>query len=487
MRHGLLAVTRSDLADPRPALADARARLARSSLGQVEAVAVSGATGAGLDDLRAGLDRLVARLPRPDPTGPIRLWLDRSFTIRGTGTVVTGTLSAGTLCVGDVLALRTREVTVRGLQLTGQVHHQARAVARVALNLRGVSTRDVGRGDVLTTPDAWHWTHLLDVRLDTERRLPVELVLHLGTAAVPVRLRPLGVGLARLTVAEALPVRAGDRAVLRDPGRHAVAAGLLVLDADPPALNRRGAATARAAVLAHAGGRPDAGREIARRGAVRRADLRRLGIHVDGLAARRIGEWLVDETTWRNWVAALPRTLDAWAQRDPLQPAPALGVLRHALDLPDDLQLCAAVVAAAGYAVRDGRVIRPDVEIGTTVAGAAGAALATLVDRLRERPFAAPDRDELSRLGIGARQLAAAVRAGLVLRLGDDVVLLPDAPAAAAAALARLPQPFTTSEARRALDTTRRVAVPLLEHLDALGTTERVDAAHRRFPECAHQ
>src|SRR5947209_7252386 len=79
VRHAVLAVTRSDLADPAPALADARARLAATSLGEVEGVAVSGATGAGLDDVRAALDRLVAHLPEPDERAPVRLWLDRSF------------------------------------------------------------------------------------------------------------------------------------------------------------------------------------------------------------------------------------------------------------------------------------------------------------------------------------------------------------------------------------------------------------------------
>uniref|UniRef100_UPI0029C6E0E2 GTP-binding protein n=1 Tax=Micromonospora sp. RTP1Z1 TaxID=2994043 RepID=UPI0029C6E0E2 len=80
--YGLLAVTRADLADPGPALAQARTEIAATSLGEVAAVAVSGATGAGLPELRAALDRLVARLPAPAVDAPVRLWVDRSFTIR---------------------------------------------------------------------------------------------------------------------------------------------------------------------------------------------------------------------------------------------------------------------------------------------------------------------------------------------------------------------------------------------------------------------
>ena len=80
---------------------------------------------------------------------------------------------------------------------------------------------------------------------------------------------------------------------------------------------------------------------------------------------------------------------------------------------------------------------------------------------------------------LGVRELAAAERAGRMLRLRDGVVLLPTAPALAMRELARLEQPFTTSQARQALDTTRRVAIPLLEHLDARGWTRRLDAGHR--------
>ena len=120
VEHGLLAVTRSDLADPGPALARATAEIAATSLGTVDAVAVSGRTGAGLDDLRAALDRLVARLPAPDTGAPVRLWVDRCFTIRGSGTVVTGTLGAGTVRVDDELEAvagdGTARVRVRGLE-----------------------------------------------------------------------------------------------------------------------------------------------------------------------------------------------------------------------------------------------------------------------------------------------------------------------------------------------------------------------------------
>src|SRR5215475_875680 len=255
--HGLLAVTRSDRAEPGPARDRALAEMAGTSLGMVEAVAVSGRTGAGLDDLRAALDRLVARLPAADPAAPVRLWVDRAFTVRGSGTVVTGTLAAG--AVGDELLLApgSRPAAVRAVQSLGRARQRVSGTARVAANLRGVRLEDVRRGCALLTPDRWLSTEVLDVRLHGVRsrhgpaRLPAELTLHLGSAAVPARLRPLGTGplgadTARLSLARPLPLRIGDRGLLRDPGRRQVVAGVTALDVCPPPLTRRSAAAARA-------------------------------------------------------------------------------------------------------------------------------------------------------------------------------------------------------------------------------------------------
>ena len=240
MRYGVLAVTRSDLADPHPATVQARAELAATSLGDVEAVAVSGATGAGLDALREALDRLVARLPPPDVEAPVRLWVDRSFSIKGSGTVVTGTLGAGSLDTGTELALAAtgRLVHVRALQSLGAPVSRATAVARVAVNLRGVERTDVRRGDALVTPGRFQLTDLVDVRLsgDPVDRLPTALTLHIGSAAVTAQVRPLGTETARLRLDRPLPLRVGDRALLRDPGRHHVAGGVTVLDVVPPPL-----------------------------------------------------------------------------------------------------------------------------------------------------------------------------------------------------------------------------------------------------------
>jgi selenocysteine-specific elongation factor len=479
LQHGLLAVTRSDLADPGPALEEARAQLAMTSLGDVPAVAVSGATGQGVDELRSALGDLVARLPEPDLGARVRLWVDRSFTIQGSGTVVTGTLAAGTLAVGDELELDGARVRIRGLQQLGEPREQVCAVARVAVNLRSVSREQVTRGQALLTPGQWRASTLLDVRLNaTATELPAELVLHLGSASVPVHVRPLDAGHARLSLLHPLPAQTGDRGILRDPGRQSVAAGVLVLDADPPPLRRRGAAARRASDLASHTGRPDLHTEVRRRGAVRRADLPVLGLDADApvpSGVEQVGEWLVDDDAWARWISALGQAVREHAQATPLDPAMPVEAARRAATVPDT-RLVLPLAVAAGLEVADGRVRLPG---GGSSLGAAEAGLQELESRLRDTPFLAPERDEIRAWGLGRRELAAAEKAARVVRLADEVVLLPSAPALAMRELARLPQPFTLSEARQALGTTRRVAVPLLEHLDRRGWTRRVDAAHR--------
>ena len=140
IRHVLLAVTRCDLADPGPARATAAAKLAAAGLGPVPAVAVSAVTGQGLPRLRAELAALAGRMAAPDPSAPVRLWVDRAFSIAGSGTVVTGTLPAGTVARGDELLLAPgmTPVRVRGLESLGDPVATATGVARVALNLRGL-------------------------------------------------------------------------------------------------------------------------------------------------------------------------------------------------------------------------------------------------------------------------------------------------------------------------------------------------------------
>ncbi|GIF06870.1 selenocysteine-specific translation elongation factor [Actinoplanes siamensis] len=468
VRHGLLVVTRADLADPEPALAAAAAEIAATSLGKVPAVAVSGVTGAGLDELRAALDRLAGELPPGDGDAAVRLWIDRAFTVRGAGTVVTGTLGAGSLRTGDELELTglAKPVRVRGLQSLGAPADSVGAVARVAVNLRGVGKEAVTRGAALLTPGRFRSTELIDVRVDGDpvAGLPSTVMLHVGSAAVPVRVRPLGADTARLRLGRALPLRIGDRALLRDPGRHHVAGGVTVLDVAPPGLRRRGAAAARAAELAELSGQPDLAGELRRRRLAHRDELLRMGVAPDGEPV--VGEWFADPGHWAALGARVATEVADYVTRNPLEPGIPVEELRHRLGVPDR-----ALVEA---------LVQPPLTVrGGRVGGAQRSLPAELVRAVEKafdpaQPFLAPETYRLRELGLGTRQLAAAVRLGLLVQVAPNVVLPADAPAAAAGVLAALPQPFTLSEARQALGTSRRVAVPLLELLDRTGATHRL-------------
>jgi selenocysteine-specific elongation factor len=477
VRHALLAVTKADVADPAPVLADVRERLAGTSMGDVPGLAVSALTGAGLPELTTALETLLVGLPEPDPAAPVRLWIDRAFTIRGAGTVVTGTLAAGSVGEGDRLHLGDRAVVVRGVQSLGAPVARATATARVALNLRGVAVEELSRGDALLTPDAFRRTTLVDVTLTgaaPEGRLPAEPMVHVGSATVAARLRPLAGAVVRLRLAAALPLRVGDRLLIRDPGARRVF-GADVRDVDPPELRRRGAARQRAAEL---GAQPDgtagAAADLGRRRIVRAADFIAMGWPVPADATVH-GPWLLAAGVADRLAAQVPDAVTRYRRLRPLEPGPPAEVVRRALDLPDAELL--PVVVRPPLVLRDGRVVDAATDLPEPVQRAVDGIRA----RLAADPFAAPEAGDLVAAGLGVRELAAAVRSGQLVRITDGVYLAPGVAEQARARLAGIDSPFTVSQARQAWGTSRRVAVPLMEWLDARGVTARLPDNSRRL------
>jgi selenocysteine-specific elongation factor len=522
VRHGLLVITRSDLADPGPATRQALAEIARTSLGAVEAVQVSAVTGRGLDELLAALSRLTAALDGRPPAGAgVRLWIDRSFTIKGAGTVVTGTLPAGTIRNGQELLLTpsSEPVRVRGLQALGEPADHVDGVARVALNLRGVPADLPARGMALIEPGRWTLTTELDVRItpppaDPQPKFPPDLLLHIGAARTRARLRLLGPAgpwiYARLRLREPLPLHVGDRVLLRDPGAAGLAIyGATVLDPAPPPLGRRGAAAAAVRELSAWPAVPTAADLLRRHKLLRAPALVAAGL--TDLPAAVAGDWRADPAHWSALRAELSVAVAAFCADDPLAPGMPAEAARASLRLPAR-DLVTALVG--GDVTRDGGYLRisarqavepapaPDpgprpahvsassAQVSADAAASAArlppaiaAAVRTVLDDLAREPFAAPDTERLRGLGLDAKALATAARAGLLLRVADLVVLAPDAAAQAAATLAELDQPFTTSQARQALRTSRRVAIPLLEYLDRARITERLPGDFRRIRE----
>ncbi|MCU1590540.1 MAG: translation elongation factor, partial [Frankiales bacterium] len=218
---------------------------------------------------------------------------------------------------------------------------------------------------------------------------------------------------------------------------------------------------------------PELVTEVARRGAVRAADLELLGIDIAPTPGVHVeGDWLVDARQWSGWVSALAEVVARHGATHRLDPGMPADEARHAIGVPD-VRLVAPLASAAGLEQGAGRLLQPG------AVPALGPGFVALAERLDGDAFSAPEQPDLEALGLGRREIAAAVSAGRLLRLRDEVLLLPDAPARAMRLLSGLPQPFTASAARQALGTTRRVAIPLLEHLDERGWTRRVDGSLR--------
>jgi selenocysteine-specific elongation factor len=237
---GVVAVTKADVADSAPAAAQAA-----ELLPGVEVVATSARTGSGLDELRAALDRVAGRLPgragpQRDPAA-VRLHVDRAFTIRGAGTVVTGTLWSGAAGRGDEVVVLPSEhrARIRSVQVHGEATDRADAGQRVALNLAGIEVGDVARGDVVAAPGAGlrpAW--IVDVALDLgEARHELSsggrVHVHHGTREAPARAVPLGGRFFQLRLERPLVAAAGDRLVVRRVAPPDTLGGGTVLDPRP--------------------------------------------------------------------------------------------------------------------------------------------------------------------------------------------------------------------------------------------------------------
>jgi selenocysteine-specific elongation factor len=339
------------------------------------------------------------------------------------------------------------------------------AQARVAVNLRGVAREDVARGMALVTPGAWTMTDAVDVACAHDE-LPAEVVVHIGAAAVPARLRRLGPGAARLNLAATLPLHVGDRVLLRDPASRRVAGGD-VAEVAPRPLVRRGDAARLASGLRSA---VDAAGYVGRRGVCAVSVVQAAGFDIPSRGVHRIGSWLVSVDRWQLIREHVQRRLSA-------PPVATAGVpvaaLAGELDLPSPDIVVAVAAEIPGVVCDDGRLRRP-VDAEPDAPG-----LRALLTRLHDDPLDAPDAVELAALDVGRVDLGIAVRRGRLLRLSDGIYVGAAAPQRAAELLADLPEPFTVADARQRLRSSRRVVVPLLEHLDATRATRRLADGRR--------
>jgi selenocysteine-specific elongation factor len=237
VQRGVVAVTKADLADP-----EGVSRQAQELMPDAEVLAVSARSGWGISELVAGLERAAAPAPgRFADCDAARLHVDRVFTIRGAGTVVTGTLWSGSMARGDqvkVLPTATRvRVRVRGVQVHGEPVQRAAAGQRVAVNLSGVAISDVSRGDVITSAGSdLSPSFRLDAALEFGPREPEHgerVQVHHGTRESPARVTWLGGRFWQLRLEQPLVGAAGDRVVIRQIAPPDTLGGGVILDCAP--------------------------------------------------------------------------------------------------------------------------------------------------------------------------------------------------------------------------------------------------------------
>jgi len=217
VEHGVVAVTKSDAVDEETL--ELAIEEVRELVPGAPVVAVSGVTGSGLDELRAELAAITTDVEQRRSDFPTRLFVDRVFTLRGIGTVVTGTLWSGSVGAGDQLRLEPsgRDVRVRSVQVHDVPVERAAAGQRVAASLPGVDRGDVRRGDALVAADAFPRSYRLEVALEELEPIAdgTRLTVHHGTSRIPARVVRVGEGHAQLRLAAPVVAARGDRVVLR--------------------------------------------------------------------------------------------------------------------------------------------------------------------------------------------------------------------------------------------------------------------------------
>jgi len=434
---GVVAVTKADAVDDETL--DLAVEEARELVPTAEVVPVSARTGVGIETLRAAL---AAAAERVEPTAlrdrPTRLYVDRAFTLRGIGTVVTGTLWSGSIAEGDELQVQPtgRVVRIRSVQVHDETVGRASAGQRVAVSLPGVERSGVRRGDVVVAPDAYPSSYRLDVALDASRELPPIAQVHHGTSAVAARVVRLGERYAQLRLVAPVVAARGDRVVLR---AQTTIGGGRVIDPAPP----RHADAARIELL----DRGDVAATIHE--PVEAAQLRHV---LDGepVGVDRVEGWLYS----RAWLDELRAQLDArLAEADPLDPG-----------VPEPAERWApAIVPLLGLERRGGKLYRRGAAASL---GAREAEAAELEAKLGLEPVKVDPA--LARL---------LEEQGRLVRVGDGFAVsraaYDDARAKLVAEVEAAGR-ITLPRFRDLVGTGRKTAQLLLERLDADGVTRRV-------------
>ncbi len=508
--RAVVALTKTDLVDPTRTAADVRKQLIGTPFEEAPIAETSVVTGNGLEKLKSLLARQLSSLSPQRDLGKPRLFVDRVFSLRGIGTVTTGTLVGGKLLRGQDVIVQPRNLPtrIRTIQSHNREQTEIGPGTRTALNLPDAATGGIARGDVVTASALGEPTNTIDVLLTRSTRLasgarPIKngasVYLHHGTARVPARITiaggtnlvPAGIDLAQLRLESPIFAFFGDRFVLRDPSERQTLAGGVILDVQTTRkkfreVNQREFLAARAQspndpVVA-------VRTELRRDGARKDVDLLvRSNFGADEIldALERLiatneltrhGQIIVEKTCWISW---RKRVVDAIANEHVKNPQSAgLDLAQLRSGGPDiSPEVFEALIVDLG---RDGYA-----KVGNLIKRAEHRAalppnLVEAADNIRrllsEKQFDPPARKQVAPDSASRQALKFLIEQGEVIEVADDVVLSKEAFARMKAFIADFITkngPATISQLRQALGTSRRVIVPLLELLDRHGFTRR--------------
>ena len=517
--RGVVALTKIDLAEDEEAIRnEVRAKLNDSPFANATIVPTSVLSGRGISEIKDALAQVLENTPAPRKIGKPRLPVDRVFTLRGIGTVVTGTLTGGTFQRGQSVVIQPNGINARIRSLQNHNHEVeiSEPGTRTALNLPDAKSpageQGIQRGEVVTVPELGEATKMADVLIEKSNRLinskapgarPLKdgsrIRVHLGSGNVAARVilrgvravEPGGRVIAQLRFEEPIFSFAGDRFIVRDWAEQATLAGGIILDPDAP----RGRSDVRVPLLqacAAAPGDPgvfiDAAVQLHR--AVRNATLlvrSRFSLEEIASAASKLATekrllleqgWVIDAAWWKGVCEKAATRIDAEHRAHPDRTGLPIAELQTAVEKelpsPELFEALLRELQRRGFAQTGMTIKRATHQLQLPPnLQAAG-------DRVRRalsaKPFDPPSRKELAPDAQSQQALRYLIETGEAIDLGDNVVLSAESFQRAVErvrAFLRSRGSGTASEIRQELGTSRRVLIPLLEKLDKDRVTRR--------------
>ena len=453
VERGLIALTKISLVDDdfrEIVELEIKDHLKDTFLESAPIIPVDSITGEGIDLLITELENMLEGTPVAKDNDRPRLWIDRVFTVRGSGTVVTGTLTGGSLKVDDEIVINPQNFVtkIRSLQSHDEQISNTSPGSRVAINLSNIDHRSIGRGSVITNPGQWFLTSTFDAELAVLPCIEHEVsrrgayLAYIGTKEEFVKVRVLGdevipagsKGLIRVYMEEKLPLMLGDRLILRESGRNETIGGAIILDPDP--------------ILRAAEAKPNSSidRIISEHKWITPS-------HLEALTGVRRKEdvpgWIVDPLCLEDMIANLSERL--------------LTAGNLGLDITSLDQFERAAIGLLEGVFIEGKYLRME--------GADNLSDHPYLHQLETDLFKPPDAD-----GVDPRELRELVRRGLIIEQ-NGIFFSQNAVTSAARRIQVLlnenPEGVTVGEVRIALDSTRKYVLPLLNYLDQIGATVR--------------